>query len=438
LTLDKNRSFSYAVFVSLYKNFGKILEEGTIAIYPDKELNVPASVPRRVPGSGIIRQSPQAAIQQSIQKTKESIATDVTPVLQKAKQQVKRDFSKPSFTPEVPKQWRHFSIIALAALVATIGVDNTRLPSSKANVTTASAATEAAPINHNLANNDVLLPSINSINLPPVPVKNEGVKDPYIAAAHVYVMDDDTKMPLYEKDADTQIDVASTTKTMTALLVAQNYTNLDERVTLTPDAINQIGSGVGYHPGETATVRQMLYGLMLVSGNDAAKQFSEMITPEGGQASTAVWVDKMNQLAQQLGMTHSHFADPAGLDDQNGHSTAADMAKAFSALMQNPLLAQVVGTANYEYTSPEGYKHTFKNSNRLITDEMPYDGMEGGKTGFTPKVDDQTGAGHCLIVSAKRNGHRVIATVYDTYSNEAAASAMVARDVLNYAFNSYT
>lgn len=344
----------------------------------------------------------------------------------------KSDLFKLTFTPEVPKQWRHFSIVALALLVATIGLDTATLPNNP--ITTPIGQT--APRTEAVSLADVALPKVKAIDLPPVPVRNEGVTEPHIAADGVMLMDDESKVVLYEKKGDQKRAVASTTKIMTAVTAVDHYKDLDKRVTLSNRSINQIGSAVGFHPGETATIRQLLWGLMSVSGNDAAMALSEQMTPAGGEGSTQQFMAAVNKKAQQLGMKDSHFLDPAGLND-NGYSTPADMAKAMSELLKKPELVEMIGTLNYAYTSPEGVVHQLNNSNRLIG-EMAYRGIIGGKTGFTPRTPEGTGAGHCLVAAAERDGHTLIVTVFDTYETSWQASAKVARDALEYGFNNFT
>ena len=382
--------------------------EGNIANYSSQSPKEPSSLHRRVPGSAIPRQSVSL------------------PRLSLQKPQFKL-----TFTPEVPKQWRHFSIIALAALVAVIGVDSKSVP------TQISAGSAEAHISRAQAvNNDVTLPNIKSIALPPVPVKKVGVKEPYLAASHVVILDDATKLPLYEKAANQRIAIASTTKVMTALVALEHYKDLDKVVTISTEARNQVGSAVGFRPGETATIRQLLYGLLLVSGNDAAWALAEQFPAQNGQTSTESFMAETNRLAKRLGMADSYFADPAGLDDINGYSTAHDMTRAMSSLVAKSLLTKIIATPEHQYTSVENFTHDLTNSTRLRTPEMFYQGIIGGKTGYTPKLAEG-GAGHCLLVAAERNGHRIIVGVYDTYAQTPQASAEVARAAFDYAFNSF-
>lgn len=330
-------------------------------------------------------------------------------------------------------RWRHFSIIALAALVATIGMESNALVAS----TDIAASTQfVGSVTPAKANFDLSLPQVKTIDLPPVPVKKVGVGDPYLQASNVIIFDDASKLPLYEKKANDQIAVASTTKIVTALTALELYKDLDRRVDISAYASGQIGSAVGLRPGETATIRQLLYGLMMVSGNDAAIALSELVNQEGGEAATAEFVALMNNKAKQLGMNDSYFTNPVGFD--GGYSSSTDMAKAMSELIKKPELVKMINSIEYSYRSPEGYDHVFRNSNRLLAGgEMPYAGIIGGKTGYTPKNADGTGAGHCLIVAAERNGRTLIVGIFDTYSQTPQASAEVARAALDYGFNSF-
>lgn len=337
-----------------------------------------------------------------------------------------------------PRHWRHLSVILLAALVATMSIEPHVLQTraSEIDPTDTQALTNIQSTNQskNLGGFNFSLPALANVELPPIPVRRPGVKDPAIAAYHVAIIDDASKTVLYEKDANQKIAVASTTKVMTALVAYDLYKDrLKERVRISELARTKEGSAVGFHPGETASFEELLYGLLIVSGNDAATALAEASQPGGGEAAVAHFVDLMNQKAQSVGMTNTRFKDPAGLDD-SGVSTALEMTNLLGRAIKNQTLVKMMG-ASYEYTSPERYRHTFKNSNRLITEDMYYSGMIGGKTGFTPETPEG-GAGHCLIVAAKRDGHTVIAAIYRTYGQTADASAIEAAKALDFAFDS--
>jgi len=135
----------------------------------------------------------------------------------------------------------------------------------------------------------------------------------------------------------------------------------------------------------------------------------------------------MNKLAGTLHLENSHYADPAGLND-DGHSDALDLAKVASEVRTIPVLAKITSTADSTVQDQSG-KHVFqlKNSNRIVS-EYDFEGAGMGKTGFTPT------AGHCLVASATRNGNTLIAVVLNTYSTAPDASAQVAKDLLERGF----
>jgi D-alanyl-D-alanine carboxypeptidase len=140
----------------------------------------------------------------------------------------------------------------------------------------------------------------------------------------------------------------------------------------------------------------------------------------------------MNEKASEIGMKDTQFKDPAGLDD-TGHSTAFDMAILFSYAIKNQTFKTVVGTAEKEIYSTDGsVVHKLKNTNRLTTQEIPFDGVIGGKTGFTPD------AGHALVCAAEKNGVTLISVVIKTASSANSASAEETRKLLSWGFESYT
>lgn len=229
--------------------------------------------------------------------------------------------------------------------------------------------------------------------------------------------------------------IASTTKLFTAHVVSKHVT-LDEIVTVSVDAANQdpTGSMMGIHSGEKISVQNLLYGMLLVSGNDAAHALAEYV---GGKlldnpAATSSekldrFMQEMNEEAAQLHMNDSHFLDPAGFNDE-GRSTAFDLAKMASIDLQDSQISPVLNTNTITvYSQNNYYRYNLHNSDRLIAD-MPYMGTLGGKTGFTPT------AGHCLVSAAKRDGHTLIAVILDTTYTDNDASAREAKKLLDYGF----
>jgi D-alanyl-D-alanine carboxypeptidase len=257
------------------------------------------------------------------------------------------------------------------------------------------------------------------------PKKIELVPAVNIQAESVELIDSQTKYPLFEKNPTNSVPIASITKVMTAIIVLDNY-KLDEIVQVAKEDTEVNGSKVFLKTGERMTVENLLYSMLMPSGNDAA------ITLATYKQSKEKFVELMNKKAQDLGLKDTKFMDPAGLNDQ-GRSTARDIAILFSYALNNAEFIKIISTAEKTVSSVDGSEtHDLKNSNRLTTGEIPMDGVIGGKTGFTPD------AGHTLVAGAKRNNNIIVGVVLNTYSNANSASAEEMRKLLSYGFDAYT
>jgi len=257
------------------------------------------------------------------------------------------------------------------------------------------------------------------------PVRKADAKDPIINAGAAVLLSDQSKYPLYSKNASQSVPIASITKIMTAAVVLDIY-KLEDVIKVSKESTQVIGSVIGLEVDEQITVENLLYGLLVNSGNDAA------VTLATSKTTQEQFVAKMNAKALELGLTQSSFKDPAGLDD-NGRSTANDIAMIFSYMLKNPTFTKMIGTAEYEISSTDGtIKHQLKNSNRMINGEMPFDGVIGGKTGFTPE------AGHGLVCAAQRDGNTIVAVILNTQSSSVTASAQENRKLLEWGFESFT
>ena len=214
-------------------------------------------------------------------------------------------------------------------------------------------------------------------------------KEEAISARSGILMDAATGRVLYEKDADKQSLIASTTKIMTALVVCEQCNVLD-RVRIPREAVGIEGSSMYLKEGEVLTVQELLYGLMLHSGNDAAVALAIYCggTVEGFAAL-------MNDKAHKLGLDNTHFENPNGLDSPGHYSTARDMAVLAAYAMENPIFAKTVSTKT---VSAGG--RSLRNHNKLL---WQVTGAEGVKTGYTKA------AGRILVSSAAREGRRLIA-----------------------------
>ena len=205
------------------------------------------------------------------------------------------------------------------------------------------------------------------------------------AAQAAIVVHPETGTVLYEKNADARLGIASTTKIMTALVVLEHCA-LDESVEILPEYTAVEGSSMYLCAGETYTVEELLYGMMLVSGNDAAVALACHTA-----GSVQAFADMMNDKARALGMTGSAFRNPNGLDAEGHYSTARDMAALTCAAMANDTFCTIVSTRSATVGG-----QTLVNHNRLL---RSYDGAIGVKTGFTKK------SGRCLASSPATRRH---------------------------------
>jgi serine-type D-Ala-D-Ala carboxypeptidase (penicillin-binding protein 5/6) len=182
---------------------------------------------------------------------------------------------------------------------------------------------------------------------------------------------------LFEKNAYEVSKIASITKIMTAILAIESG-KMNETVTVTNRAVRTEGSSIYLRPGEKIKLEDLVYGLMLRSGNDAAVAIAEHV---GGSLEGFVFL--MNQKAEEIGMKKTHFANPHGLDDSNDHySTAYDMAILTKYAMMNPDYKKISGTKIHRAPNPyEAWDRVWKNKNRLLTQKYKY--TTGGKTGYT-------------------------------------------------------
>lgn len=208
-----------------------------------------------------------------------------------------------------------------------------------------------------------------------------------VSAQHAIVMDGQTGQVLYEKNADRQALIASTTKIMTALLICEQCNVLD-RMEIPKEAVGIEGSSMYLQEGEVLTLQELLYGLMLQSGNDAAVALAIYC---GGTVSD--FAQLMNDKAHRLGMKNTHFVNPHGLDAPGHYSTARDLAILAAYAMNNPLFAKTVSAK----TVTVGQRY-LRNHNKLL---WQLDGADGVKTGFTKA------AGRILVSSAVRQGRRL-------------------------------
>ncbi|MDE7231252.1 MAG: D-alanyl-D-alanine carboxypeptidase [Oscillospiraceae bacterium] len=218
---------------------------------------------------------------------------------------------------------------------------------------------------------------------------------PGVSAVSAVVIEAETGTVLFSKNMSEQRAMASTTKIMTAILTIEAG-DLDREFTVDSFAIMVEGTSMGLREGDRVSRRDLLYGIMLPSGNDAANAAAVSVS-----GSVAAFVEKMNAKAGSLGLLNTHFANPSGLDANGHYTTAYDLARLTAYAMKNEIFREVAGcrSKEVEFGNPP-YKRTLYNSNKMLT---RYEGAIGVKPGFT---DD---ARRCLVSAAERNGTTLIA-----------------------------
>lgn len=226
------------------------------------------------------------------------------------------------------------------------------------------------------------------------------------SAQSAILMEADTGRVLYAQEELEHRSIASTTKLMTALVAVEHCPDLDEIVTVDPAAVGVEGSSLYLTAGEQLPLEHLLYGLLLQSGNDAAVAIA---IHTAGDVDT--FVDWMNQKAQDLGMTNSHFENPNGLEQEGHYSCAYDLALLGRAVLANPQLAPITATASITLGT-----RTFVNHNKLL---RRYEGCVGLKTGFTKK------AGRTLVSAARRGATTLVAVTLNDGADWADHTALL-------------
>lgn len=225
-----------------------------------------------------------------------------------------------------------------------------------------------------------------------------------VSAHGAILMEQESGRVLYEKQAHTEMRIASITKIMTAILAIESG-KMDDWVTVSSNAEGTEGSSIYLVAGEKIKLRDLVYGLMLRSGNDAAVAIAEHVA-----GSLDGFVFLMNEKRKELGMENSAFANPHGLDDHEEHySTAYDMAILTRYAMENEEYREISGTSSYRSTNKEGYTRLFNNKNRLLT--QLYKKSTGGKTGYTKR------AKRTLVSTAEENGVELIVVTINAPSD---------------------
>jgi serine-type D-Ala-D-Ala carboxypeptidase (penicillin-binding protein 5/6) len=221
--------------------------------------------------------------------------------------------------------------------------------------------------------------------------------NPDISAKAAVIMDKDSRVVLFSKNPNLLFSMASTTKIMTAL-VSLDYFKPNDILTIQADGVE--GVNVGFTIGEKLFFKDVLYAMLLPSGNDAALAIAQNYP--GGKD---VFIQKMNEKAKLFGLTNTNFADSIGLEDSRDYTTPLDLARLTSKALENETFAKIVATKEWEITDVSGKnKYLLKNLNILLGVQ----GVNGVKTGHT------TEAGEVLVTSKKDGNHTLIIVVMDS------------------------
>lgn len=228
--------------------------------------------------------------------------------------------------------------------------------------------------------------------------KHDAFKVPNVNARCAVAIDSNSKVVLYEKNAYELVPMASTTKIMTAI-VAMKYGDLNKKIEISPKAASVRGSTVGYKKGENILLKELLFGLMLRSGNDAA-----IAIAEGISGSVEEFAKLMNEYAGELGVINTQFQTPHGLDSERHYSTAYDLSLVTSEAKKEPLFNEIVGSKDVDGEKNK-FSRSYHNINKILW-KIPQ--ANGVKTGYTGK------AGKCLVTSAAVEKNDIIIVVLNS------------------------
>ena len=251
---------------------------------------------------------------------------------------------------------------------------------------------------------------------------------PQIGAEAAIVMDASTGTILYAKNIHEELYPASTTKIMTCLLAVENA-SLSDKITFSNEAVFSVprdGSSIGMDVGESITLEQALFGIMVGSANEVANAVAEHVS-----GSIDAFVNLMNQRASELGCTNTHFNNTNGLQDDDHYTSAYDLALIARAFFYNELLCKVGNTPRYHFTETSTQPDDFylNNKHKLITGEVKFDGIIGGKTGYTDQARET------LVTCAERDGVKLICVILKEESPSQFTDTVT---LFNYGFNNFT
>lgn len=257
-------------------------------------------------------------------------------------------------------------------------------------------------------------------NMESIETSSNSSELPTINSRAYVVIDRKSNTILTGKNENQKKKMASTTKIMTCLIVIENA-NLSDTVEISKKAASTGGSRLGLKTGDKITVIDLLYGLMMRSGNDAAVALAEYVS-----GSISSFAELMNSKALELGLSNTHFVTPHGLDEDEHYTTAYELALLSNHALNNEIFAKIVGTKNYTITI-NGYPKSLTNTNELLG---VLNGVYGIKTGFT------NGANRCLVTCCKRGNMDIICVVLGADSKKYRTTDSI--KLIEYSFNNFT
>ena len=324
---------------------------------------------------------------------------------------------------------KRFPAAVLAAIVLAALVLSAVFPAAVPDILPGAVA-HAEPEEGEPAETEGETEPVISAPTPSGDVYTAGLSLPGMEGAAGFMMEANTGVVLYDHNGSQRMTPASTTKILTALLVIEHCTDYNEVITFSHESVNNISwdsSKIGAQEGEQMTVDQVLYGLFLKSGNDAAYALAEYVS-----GSMEAFAELMTQRAAELGCTDSHFANPHGLTDEEHYTTPHDLAVILQECVRHPEFIKYA-SADYYYIestnmNPDGY--TWYTSNKFLNDS--YDTYDprviASKTGFTDE------AGNCLVTAARDGDTTLLCVVMGCHDTHYSDSARI----LNYGFDNFT
>lgn len=314
----------------------------------------------------------------------------------------------------------------LALLTVTLAAGLIALPRPAQTISTAQRPTAPHPLTTLRTLTPLSLTRAGDATPPTSPYAELTPSDaPRVYANAAYLIDPRTGEVFYAKNALKEVAMASTTKIMTAI-VALTFGKPDQKITIGADAVaeqNGENSVANLTKGDSLTLKDLLYALLLPSGDDAAVAIAD-----GVAGSQANFVRLMNMEAALLGLDHTHYTNVHGLDANGHYTTVGDLARIASIAMNNfPIFAEVVRTPTYTLTTPLHGQYTWQTTNELLT-TFAYKGVTGVKTGHTGN------AGYCLVFAATRNSTTLVGVLLGEQDQSGEQRFVDATGLLNWGF----